>query len=141
MGQAIYYLKALFETEDKATEACFRMVDFVRQGQQAYEYWQRNRRLPADEFWTGFEKSFPAVFDYLGGERLADGNNSLAGMLDFGREDETPEVQGREIWFSAYVWHCASWGLFEQWIYDHLHALDVVWNSDEHINPFDALHY
>lgn len=156
MGEAFYYLKG-----DNCTEGAFEQItEFIKEGCNSEDFWQESRgiynntkKLKQDVFWKQCTERFPMVTKYLkfikkyGG----DSNNSLAGYLDFGREDDLDHLEfdadytdedgivvGR-IKYNAMVWHCADWDGFTAFLQKEFGLKNVRWLSDEHIDPYDAL--
>jgi hypothetical protein len=144
MGQANYYLKARFESPEKASDALPKIATFIVSGQKAETYWQSNRGRPSDQFWPQFDAEFPVVAEYLKsfGKHGGDCNNTLARYIDFGTEgEEEPEIcmDSAVILFSACVWHFADWAPFCRFLGEKFGATAADWLSDEYADLFAAL--
>lgn len=81
------------------------------------------------------------------GHLWADSNNGLSGCLDFGSADgengndiDNLDRHGDQVWYWAYVWHLCSWDPFVRYLETHFGAVKTDWESDEHLDPFDAVH-
>jgi len=141
MGEATYYAKARFKSEEDLASKMGKIEEFIKEGRLAYEFWQGNRGENPSDFWPIFKEKFPEVFDYLHlcKEPLNDCNNSLAGKLDFGYEYSTPEQDG-DVWlFYTTVWHVADWYPFMDYLETKFGAVKTAWLSDECLDPFDSL--
>jgi hypothetical protein len=139
MGMATYYLKASFGSESEARLGLKTMRTLLGQGSRAHEFWQENRGSQPSEFWPEFQRKFPAVWGYLD-EKLRGGdcNNALAGELDFGSEEdarENLERRGLMLYYSAYVWHCASWDRLVAYAKSVCGAARAGWISEENVEP------
>ena len=146
MGECVYYLKAKFATEEKARNAAEKLSEALAELDKAYDFWQKNRGKTPAEFWSNFEAEFPHAMAILkvtpGFELGGDCNNNLAGKLSYCENGEPQvEVFGKEIRYSAEVWHFADWDGLKNWIESALEAEAVTWASDEGIDPFDAIAY
>jgi len=145
MGEATYYFKAKFSSVEKAEEAFPAVQAFLLEGAKAHDYWQDHRDMEKEhrvEFWTEFKAKFPIVTKYLNGHVDGDCNNELAGQLDFGEPEDVEnhlQVEGREIWYHATVWHFAVWGALASFLVTEFGALHMNHLSDEYIEPFDLL--
>lgn len=143
MGEAEYYLKARFESEEKLKELYPKIKEFMYQGAASYDWWQENRGMQCDKFWVEFKKKFPMVYTYLGDLKNKDCNNGLAGSLDFGSKEDVDfnlSMNGDVLTYYATVWHFASWYLLKEAILK-IGAIRAGWISDEDIDPFDLLGY
>jgi hypothetical protein len=149
MGEATYYLKAYFNSNDDAKRAMVQITPLIEQGIEAQDWWQDHRGMDESErpeFWKQFSERFPAVTEYLGETRSrnslvgGDCNNELAGELDFGSDSdiESLMLNGSEIWYCGYVWHFADWTRLADAFY-RAGAVKVNWISDENMNPFDTI--
>ena len=114
MGECNYSIVARFRgrLSDKKKQA---IKKFFTEGIQAEEYWQKNRGETPDKFWPGFR--FPVVSEYLRtcaqiNVISGDCNNSLAGLLDFGSEEDLEHLslEGKQLAYEPLVWHMANWG-------------------------------
>ena len=147
MGEAQYYAKAEFRSSEAAEEALPAVQTFVRELQEAYNWWQRHREATWAAFWAGFTGKFPVVTEYLATVGISPANTNgsphdLSGYMDFGPspEDDVP-FRGTpdEIWFTAEVWHMTDWSHFCNFLKTKFGATKTVWSSETEINPFDAL--
>jgi hypothetical protein len=146
MGEATYYTKILFKDEKTAEEKFSGIKEFFLEGTKAYEYWQANRGKKREDFWAEFTQKFPLTSEYL--DSLSrkfigeDNNNALAGILDFGDEDDVEDnlkLDGNEIRYHAEVWHFADWTGFMHYIKKKFNAKACKYISDEYVNPYDCL--
>jgi hypothetical protein len=153
MGEAVYYLKARFESREDVERAMPQVVTLIKQGIEAQEWWQEHRNMEQDDrpaFWKEFVERFPAVTEYLGETGHStfrnsivggDCNNELSGELDFGCDESDLEsimICGNEIWYSALVWHFADWTRLAESFY-RFGAKRVGWISDEDMNPYNVI--
>lgn len=141
MGEATYYLKALFP-EDISEELEEQITEFIKEGQTAYEWWQNHRMCPEPQrFWDRFTVKFPVVTEYLGDLVGGGCNNELSGMLDFGDDNELEniEINDYELIYSCTCWHFASWDRFATFLQQKFGAETVNWLSEEDIDPFELL--
>lgn len=141
MGEAMYYIKARFSkelTRDQEEQ----LTNFIVEGQAAHDWWQDHRHCPdAGAFWKRFAEKFPHVTVYLGDLVGGDCNNALAGVLDFGCEDdlEALEFDYLEFRYHCECWHFATWDRFTEYLKTRFAATSASWLSDEDMDPFDAL--
>lgn len=141
MGEARYYLKALFP-EDISEELEEQITEFIMEGQAANDWWQAHRGCPEPQrFWDRFTVKFPVVTEYLGDLVGGDCNNELAGMLDFGNKNELEDIEifGYELLYSCTCWHFASWNTFAAFLEQKFGAYRVNWLSDEYLDPYSCL--
>lgn len=148
MGEATYYMKARFSSEEAAQAALPKLKAFIDEGLKAEEWWQDHRdwqredALGPAKFFEEFQTRFPQVYLYLKdqcGHDFKDCNNRLAGLLNFGDEETDPYQEDDQIRFSGVVWHCADWTAYENWLRDVLGAVNAGWVSDEYIDPMDLI--
>ena len=140
MGMATYYLKARFRSGPAARSALSKFTALVNEGAEA-ESWRRanNQLLRTMAFWHDFQKKFALVYEYLGPQVRAD-YQLTSYALNFGERDNSPPtVQGKYLYFSAYVWHFADWSWLAKFAKSKLGALGVDWISEECVDPFDLL--
>jgi hypothetical protein len=147
MGEAVYYCKIYFESERAARTALPKVKKFFRQGIKAHNYWQAHRdgTTPISQFWLDIDKKFPEVSNYLKHDKLhgKDKNNELAGLLDFGSQDDLDRLDvgkddsGWAIWYSAMVWHFADWDPMLTFAQKQYGATRYSWVSDEYAELFD----
>lgn len=160
MGEATYYMKVTFDSQEKAAKAIEGIASFFEEGMKAYNWWQAHRNLPQEEFWKGFGERFPQTSEYLksfsrknfGATELEEGapvfggdnNNNLAGLLDFGSDDDDwrewcQNTRSAILTYSATVWHFADWQPLANFIAKKFDADHVSWISDEDVSPFELL--
>lgn len=135
MGECAYFLKAEFISAAAAKKAQSGIKQFIKEANEAYNYWQDNRG-PEDSkvFWKEFKRKFPLVTEYTLAAGLFGGNdlNDLSGNLDFGQEDNQVQRNGNIISYTAStVWHFADWSHFADFIKSKYGARKVVWSSEE----------
>jgi hypothetical protein len=143
MGEAYYSLLAEFpKAPTKKQERAIK--DFFLEGDRAYEYWQEHRGQKPKEFWPEFKKQFPVVSEYLaqtksGRKSLLDGDcgGDLAGYMDFAAEDSGPgniedslKFDGKELTYTAEVWHHATWNPLAEFLKKKFGAIEATWISD-----------
>lgn len=143
MGEATYYLKARFNSAGELSSKMGEIKDFFEQGCNAEDYWQTNRDKKPSEFWPTFKQEFPLIVEYLGDKFVGgDCNNDLAGVLNFGSEEDVDHAlrhEGAILYYSAYTWHFANWDKIANFLEKYFGAVATNWLSDEHLNPFDCL--
>ena len=160
MGEATYYLKARYESQEQAKAAVEKITTFRQQMDQAADFWQSQRHTEPEGFWPVFAATYPEVYAYLTkyatpSETLYgdvshpwvgsfDCNNSLAGLLDAGTLDdlESARVDGDDpylVKLYAMVWHFADWEPFAAWIEAETGAQIATWISDEYVDYFDCI--
>ena len=142
MGEARYYMKVYFQTEQDVLQNLPKIMAFWEEGIKAEDWWQTHRGESSAIFWAAFEQEFPLVSEMLRQANLFGGdcNNDLAGHLDFGDSgDYCIEEAGNSILINATVWHFANWDIQKAFILHEFQALAVNWLSDEYLNPFDLL--
>lgn len=139
MGMATYYLKARFASPRAAQAALPKFIALTNEGADAERWWRANNKRQLDKkFWPDFQQRFPLVFDCLGKVRADPQAVSYA--LNFGEPgDPTPTVEGKMLFFSAYVWHFASWSVLAKFLKTNLGALGTDWISEECVDPFGLL--
>ncbi len=144
MGEAFYYLKLQFETNDSAKEILPILQEFFKEGVDSYFFWQRNRKMEDDgrrkAFWKRFKLKFPLVCEYLGD--LVEGNcHGMVGLLDFGDSerdvDNDMQVHQNEIWYNAWIWHCANWEPLINFLKYKFKALKGGWVSEKFFEPIE----
>lgn len=140
MGMATYYLKARFASPTAAQAALPKFTALINEGTEAEAWWRTNGEKQCDKsFWVGFKQRFPQVYEFLGPSVRADPQRGDY-VLNFGdRDNPSPLVEGKLLFFSAYVWHFADWALLAQFVKSKLGALGVDWISEESVDPFDLL--
>ncbi|KYC52813.1 MAG: hypothetical protein AMQ22_00604 [Candidatus Methanofastidiosum methylothiophilum] len=145
MGEAVYYIKARFESEEKLNKLYPKIEKFINQGIEAYDWWQDNRGMERsgerEKFWNEFQNKFPMIYAYLGDLAGKDCGNALAGHLDFGNEGDVEHslcMSGPILTYSSLVWHFADWTRFANALKE-IGALKVDWISDECMDPFELL--
>jgi len=135
MGEAVYSLLAIFPkkiTEKQQTT----IKEFFLESFKAYEYWQDNRgdKKAQKDFWKEFKTQFPTMSEYLASLNLLDGGvNALSGNMDFGNEDYLDQIcfDGREMTYSAEVWHFAHWEPLTNFMVKKFGATSADYLSDE----------
>ena len=155
MGEADYYLKAVFPSNESLATALPEIKKFLLEGIAAHEWWQEHRDLEFKgarrTFWNHFRAWYPRVYEYLQGSGHADGdcNNELAGVLKFGTVDNLNEFFQKHYpddkpyvttvhWFlyEANVWHLATWDFFCNHLKRKFGATCARWISSEDIEPY-----
>ena len=135
MGECYFYMKAQFPSEKILTKVYPKIIAFLKEGQQAQEWWQEHRNNKPAKFWKPFQTNFPIVSQYLIQANLfgKDCNNDLAGNLEFGYEgmDKNADKTTNEFHWSAEVWHMGSWEHFPKFFQTQFGASKVVWGSEE----------
>ena len=143
MGEATYYCKMKFKSEELAVVHYPTVKKFFSEGIAAKEFWKTNWGMLSEEFWPEFKKRFPLISEYITNTfPEVDNGNGLAGLLNFGGEDdiENLEVNGNEIWYYAYVWHFANWEGMLSFICKKVVA-EFLWVDADDIEPFDCLKF
>jgi hypothetical protein len=151
VGSCNYYLRASFDSREKAESAVKVLKDMLRQNIEAYDFWQTNRcskTMTSAQFWEEFTTKFPLVCEVLqlvketayhknpiGGMDI---NNSLSGILGFiAAEEDIDNVKvvkkddEYEIQYFAEVWHFNSWEHLSDWMNSKIGAKESRWTSDE----------
>jgi hypothetical protein len=160
MGEATYYAKIYFESEEKAKEALPKVRKFFLEGVDADDFWQGHRDMKnKKEFWKTFDDKFPEVSNYLRATTEhdyetkksailfgGDHNNRLAGYLNFGEKSELEddkycplEVDGSEIRYHATVWYFANWRPMLDFVKKRYGAIKTGYVSDEYVDYFDCI--
>lgn len=159
MGEAVYYMKVTFEKREWAEEVLPQLIELFREGYQACEWWQNNRRMTKEKFWPQFEEKFPQISEYLKRVRKqdlysddkdvkplfgGDCNNALAGNLDFAGGADDPDEWSLHpdravMTYSSEVWHLADWEPIAEFIRRKFNPVRVTWISDEDVSPFELL--
>ncbi len=146
MGEARYYLKAVFPT-DITSEQLTTIQDFFLEGQDAEDWWQTHRFVKDqgqhNRFWYEFKQNFPLVTELIHDLIGGDCNNDLAGRLDFGDTEDTPPPtigqKPNEVLYDAIVWHYADWTPLCKFLKSHFGATAAGWLSDEYICDLSQL--
>ena len=162
MGEATYYLKATYGSTEDAKKAMKKIKQFFLQGAKAYDFWQTNRGaengppkgpfdkrskdspiVTREDFWALFKQKFPLICEMIPDLVGKDCNNSPAGQMSFGSEEDIKSLQVNDaehsVRYHAVVWHCASWDRIAQWIQANTKAITVKWISDEDVNIEELL--
>lgn len=133
MGEANYYLKAQFASEDDLTAKLPALRTFFTQGANAYDFWQKNRMAKPETFWATFTKRYPLVAQLLGKYVGGDCNNALAGLIDFIRLDWAVFKQDKNtLYYGGTVWHFADWEPLCAFLQTQFGATKVKFLSDEY---------
>ena len=143
MGEAIYYAKVKFESQEKAEEALPKIEAFLKRMREAEDRWQETRDggKAADD---ARRQEFPAVYDFLKLESPepragidADYSNYCAGELSspYGSEAWEIQVIDRAVCFCGMVWHLAGWGRLMSAMVEHFGAIAAGYISDEYAEP------
>ena len=142
MGEATYYLKARFKSEQALTALMPEIRTFIEQGIRAEGFWRENRGKSPEVFWPLFKEQFPQVTEYLGDLVGGDCHGSVAGLLEFGQPDDLNGLlqSGAVLLYNAYVWHLADWDRFEAYLKKKFGAINVASLSDEYVEYYDLLH-
>jgi hypothetical protein len=144
MGESVFIIKATYSTAEKATAAADLLRTFLKQAMEAYDFWQRSRDHPkpaAKEFWADFKGKFPLIVEMLNHLNeptptvdMKEWSNGLAGKLGvIGGEEDVSHVivKGKEVRYSAEVWHFSQWDHFARWILAATGADEVRWHSSQ----------
>lgn len=143
MGEARYYAKVKFASEEKAQEALPKIEAFLKRVGEAEDDWQNNRN-GGKESDDARRKKFPEVFEYLKikppesvNGRAPDYSNYCAGSLDSPLSSDDGEifVQGNSVLFSGTVWHFADWQPLMLAMKEHFGAINSGYVSDEYNEP------
>lgn len=143
MGEAVYYMKARFESEEAAEKALPVVTGFLRRMAECEDEFQSSRDGDKEAY-EALAAKYSDVFEGLGIKPPADGNyhslNCLAGQLNspFGAGEEDIWLGGAELLFSGMVWHFADWTPLENYLLS-IGAVKAAWLSDEDANLFDAI--
>src|SRR5262245_44012086 len=82
---------------------------------------------------------FHGSYVFLGPSLRAD-PQQVTYALNFGERDNRPPlVEGKLLYFSAYVWHFTDWAFLARFLKARLGALGVDWISEESMDPFSLL--
>jgi len=140
MGEAVYYAKVKFPTEEQAQEALPEIEIFLRRMSEAENDWQatRNSGKEADD---ARRQKFLEVFDFLELEppearygRPPDYSNYCAGSLSspLSSDDGVILVKDNCVLFSGTVWHFADWEPLMMAMKKHFGATDARYISDKY---------
>lgn len=140
MGEARYYAKVKFVSEEQAQEALPKIEAFLKRVSEAKNDWQGNRNggKEADD---ARRQRFPEVFEYLKLEppeskngRPPDYSNYCAGLLDSPLSSDDGEIFVRDncVLFSGTVWHFANWESLMDAMKEHFGAVNAGYVSDEY---------
>ncbi len=142
MGEAMYYFKAEFPTEEEAKNGAIKIKNFLTEMGKAYKYWQANRRAGV---WKDIQKKFPDVaevikkyVEYEMENLKGDDNNALAGFLiayNPKGEGYVFSVKGKNVLYSQMVWHFDNWNP----LVDYVKSIGgkAKWVSEEDLKPTD----
>jgi hypothetical protein len=122
MGEAVYSLKAQFNTAKEAKAACKSLNKFLDENDRATD--------PSPTA-TDFQ-AYPLVKEYL---QIINGDE----LQDYRYEDEQAYCEGDVLIFSANVGHLGSWHNLQTYIMEKFKALKVVWGSEEDGGTLEAL--
>lgn len=145
MGEATFYCKIFFNTQQEAQAALPKIKKFITEGIEAEDFWQSRRNDNCDDntrkiFWSDFEQKFPEISNYLRHASYFGGdcNNRLAGLLDFGTPDEAEyvDIDDNAIRYMAYVWHFADWEPWLDFVKKRYGAERFSWVNDEYVDDF-----
>lgn len=142
MGEATYYMKARFPSEETAQQAAVKTIAFFQRVNLCADEWQKVRHggEAADK---ALREKYPDVFAglKLGPPKEYDAAmNYLAGQLDAPPDpEECVSVDGDEIRFWGTVWHFADWDGFVMWLKEECGAEVAAYVSDEYLDPFDSI--
>ena len=131
MAEADYFLSAILPEMSYAP-----LLGFIEEGQLASTYWHNRRNEMPQDFWPTFRLTFPNVVEYLQltsdvNVETGDCDNDLAGLLDFGDEENRYEYNNGVFTWRAHVWHFADWSPLEQFLTRRFGATAIEWRSDE----------
>lgn len=144
MGEAIYYLKATFESEDKAKEVFPKIEKFLDDAYDLYKDWQNNRPSDEEEAKKAdslLREKYTEIFQLLNLNYPANycNLNYLAGKISVPHEEcRELYVDNNTIKLSGEVWHFADWDNLADVFYAY-GADTVRWLSDEYIDPWQLL--
>jgi hypothetical protein len=138
MGECAYAFKLGFDSEAQAKKALPKVKRFIKQAEQAYNFWQKNRDR-ACSFWSAFEQAFPLITEYvkevkdhekkeIWGE---DYHNGLSGHLDFGQDGKVKVIDNTIYYYADPVWHFMDWDDMVNFLQKKTKAIRAVWGSDE----------
>jgi len=134
MGEATYYFKAIFKTKEDAQKSFDKIREYLRQNNEAYDYWQdkRNSKNP-QLILNNLKKKYPQVMKLINVDKVTTNMNELSGNFIEIMEDITDnlEIIGNEIQFSGMTWHFADWRTLEVFCLK-LGAVNAKWISDEY---------
>lgn len=126
MGEATYYFKAEFETEEQAEKSLPEFEEYLTQHKKAYDDWQdklRGNGNPNTNLNT-LKKKYPLAMKFVKIDKLKEDDthmNSLAGcLLDYWDTEKTLFCDGKTIKFYQEVWHFDDW----HHLVDFAHTLD-----------------
>jgi len=111
MGEAIYYAKVRFESQEKAEESLPKVEAFLKRMSEAEDKWQETRDGGKDAD-DARRLEFPEVYLALKLPKPENEfSNYCAGKLSspYGQEYWEIRTDGDCILFSGTVWHFADW--------------------------------
>lgn len=145
MGEAIYYMKAVWNTPPEAEEAKPKVEEFLNRMHQAEDMWRETRNEGDHQAaYEALKSQFPEVFEVLHITPPGDpghydwrGLNFLAGLLDSPYDEECWEIEhfDNEVRFSGEVWHFANWDPLAGALKETFGAKLSGWVSDEYVYP------
>jgi len=143
VGEATFYLKARFGSEDEAKLAV-KIAKYVLDDlAEFHDDWQRIRsetEIPVKGRDRILKEKHPLVAKLIELPEPRSNDvcmNYLAGRCEMHKGYELYN-NGEWIYLSCICWHLASWDNIEK-LFIKLGAIEVGWISDEDFNPFDAV--
>jgi len=143
MGEATYYLIAVFDTEEEAELAGMRARVTLDDLVKFEDDWQNIRggqKRAVEERHEELLKKHPLVAKFIELPDIKEGDsnmNYLAGKCEMNEEYNMHQI-GTGVHLSCTVWHFATWDNIENFFF-RLGAEKAGWFSDEHIDPFELL--
>jgi hypothetical protein len=139
MAMTTYYLKARFPNAKAARTASREFTALIEESVQAETWWRGDiQRQMKKSFVRDFKQRFPRVFDYL--RTVPFDRQSISHAMALGTPDDPPPtIEGKMLFYSAYVWHFANWSWLAKFVKQKWGALGVDWISEECVDPFDLL--
>ncbi len=146
MGEATYYAKVYFESNDKAVSSLPKVQAFLMECVNASE-WLAQNHIPTDTKpfdLEGFAKIYPLANEFIRfveEEKGRSGATRIGPLEDVGdlHEIDSMGVAERCIYYCATVWHFADWDPLMDFIVQKFGAVNGSWLSDEYMDPFDLL--
>jgi hypothetical protein len=146
VGEANYYLKARFPSEQQAEAAKPRLIELLAEGDKACDFWQDSddpmrrddpkwQAPSAESFWKTFRARYPLVYRYL---RHLTGTPNWKYELEewlrcFVDERQVSLVRVADTLFLQLndTWHFSQLDLLERYCREDLGAVGVGWKSEE----------
>jgi len=132
MGEATFYLKAVFKDEETAKAVFEQFKPLLEDLVEAYEFWQRNRgKMPVRKLVKILSQRPSWVLVRNKAKVIEEDDkwlNFLAGELEMAPDFQL-ELEGNQILLSCYVWHLATWDGIADWL--RMQGGKAGWVSDE----------